>query len=310
VCANDVAVPVGRVVYTAWLNDRGTVEADLTVTREAEDRFLVVTAAATQVRDLAWLTAHLPVDARCTVTDVTSGLSVLSVMGPRSRELLAGLVDVDLDNEHFPFGTSRMVDIGYARARASRITYVGELGWELYLPTEFAAGVFDTIEEAGGPVGLRLCGYHALDSLRMEKGYRSWGHDVTTDETPLDAGLGFAVAWDKPGGFIGREALLAQREQGPAHRLVHLRLPADGPLLHHNEPIWSDGGIVGRVTSGAYGHTIGAPLGLGYVSTDQGGLDREALLAREYEVEVACERIRAQVSLRPLYDPSSTRVRS
>lgn len=310
VCANEVAVPVGRIVYTQWLNDRGTIEADVTVTREAEDRFLVVSAAATQVRDLAWLSGHIPSDARCAVTDVTSGLSVLSVMGPRSRELLAGLVDVDLDNEHFPFGTSRMVDLGYARARASRITYVGELGWELYLPSEFAAGVFDVIEEAGGSVGLRLCGYHALDSLRMEKGYRSWGHDISTDETPVEAGLGFAVAWDKPGGFIGRESLVAHRENGPEKLLVQFQLPDDGPLLYHNEPVWSDGRIVGRITSGAYGHTIGAPLGLGYVSTEEGRLDGQALLAREYEVEVACERIPAKVSLRPLYDPSSRRVRS
>ena len=310
VCANDVAVQVGTIVYTQWLNDRGTVEADLTVTREAEDRFLVVTAAATQIRDLTWLRRHIPSDSRCTVTDVTSGLCVLSVMGPRSRELLAGLVDVDLDNEHFPFGTSRVVDLGYARARASRITYVGELGWELYVPTEFASGVFDTIEETGRPIGLRLCGYHALDSLRMEKGYRSWGHDLSTDETPLEAGLGFAVAWDKQGGFIGREALLAHRESGPSQRLMQFQLPGDGPLLYHNEPIWSDGRIVGRVTSGAYGHTIGAPLGLGYVSTDHGRLDGPGLLARDYEVEVACERIPAQASIRPLYDPSSSRVKS
>ena len=144
----------------------------------------------------------------------------------------------------------------------------------------------------------------------MEKGYRSWGHDVSTDETPLEAGLGFAVAWDKPGGFIGREALLAHRENGPAQRLLQFRLPDDGPLLYHNEPVWSGGSIVGRITSGAYGHTVGAPLGLGYVSTEEGSLDGPALLAREYEVEVACERIPAQVSLRPLYDPSSKRVKS
>jgi glycine cleavage system T protein len=310
VCANDVSVPVGRIVYTQWLNDRGTIEADVTVTREAEDRFMVVTAAATQVRDLAWLTEHVPAGAHCSVTDISSGLAVLSVMGPRSRELLAGLVDVDLDNDRFPFGTSRVVDVGYARVRASRITYVGELGWELYIPTEFAAGVFDTLVEAGEPLGLRLCGYHALDSLRMEKAYRSWGHDISTDETPLEAGLGFAVAWDKPGGFIGREALAALREKVPAQRLLQFRLPEDAPLMYHNEPVWSGGRIVGRITSGAYGHTIGAPLGLGYVSTDDGSLDSAAMLEREYEVEVACERITAQASLRPLYDPSSLRVKS
>ncbi|MEZ5116095.1 MAG: FAD-dependent oxidoreductase [Candidatus Nanopelagicales bacterium] len=310
VCANDVAVPVGRIVYTQWLNERGTIEADVTVTREADDRFLVVTAAATQVRDLAWLVDHVPPGARCVVTDITSGLAVLSVMGPRSRDLIAELVDVDLDNERFPFGTSREVGLGYARVRASRITYVGELGWELYVPTEFAAGVFDTVEAAGAAWGLRLCGYHALDSLRMEKGYRSWGHDISTDETPIEAGLGFAVAWDKPGGFLGREALLPMRESGPPHRMLQFRLPDDGPLIYHNEPIWSGGSIVGRITSGAYGHTVGAPLGLGYVSTQHGALDGPSLEDRAYEVEVACERIPATASLRPLYDPRGLRVRS
>ncbi len=270
VCANDVAVPVGKIVYTQWLNERGTIEADVTVTREAEDRFLVVTAAATQIRDLAWLNDHIPADARCTATDVTSGYAVLSVMGPRSRELLQGLVDVELDNEHFPFGTSQVVDLGYARVRANRITYVGELGWELFMPTEFAAGVFDVLEDAGRPYDLRLCGYHALDSLRMEKAYRSWGHDLGTDESPLEAGLGFAVAWDKQGGFLGREALTAQREAGPAQRLLQFRLEPDAALMYHNEPIWAGDRIVGRITSGSYGHTIGAPLGLGYVSTEEG----------------------------------------
>lgn len=310
VCANDVSVPVGRIIYTQWLNGQGTIEADLTVTREAEDRYLVVTAAATQVRDLTWLQDQIPEDARCIVVDVTSSMSVLSIMGPRSRELLQGLMNADLSNEAFPFGTSRIEDLGYARVRASRITYVGELGWELYIPTEFATGVFDAVEVAGAGFALKLCGYHALNSLRTEKGYRHWGHDISPDETPLEAGLGFAVAWDKPGGFIGRDALLAQRESGLRRRLVQLRLLDDDTLIYHNEPIWRDGEIVGRITSGMYGHTIGAPLGMGYVENRDGIADTDFITTGEYEVEVACERVRAEISLKPFYDPTSERVRA
>jgi 4-methylaminobutanoate oxidase (formaldehyde-forming) len=310
VCANDISVPVGRIVYTQWLNNSGGIEADLTVTRLAEDRFLVVTAAATQVRDLAWLRAHVPADARCTVEDVSSAYAVISVMGPRSRELLEPLTLARLDNDAFPFGTSREIDLGYARVRASRITYVGELGWELYVPTEFATGVFDVLVEAGASVGARLCGYHALNSLRMEKAYRHWGHDITPDDTPLEAGLGFAVAWDKPGGFLGRDALLRQRESGVRRRLVALRLHDDDTLMYHNEPIWRDGVIVGSTTSGMYGHTIGAPLALGWVANPDGIADPDYVESGTYEVEVACERIPVTISLAPFYDPRSTRVRT
>ena len=310
VCANDVAVPVGRIVYTQWLNDGGTIEADLTVTREAQDRFLVVTAAATQVRDFAWLRDHLPSDADCHASDVTSGMAVLSVMGPRSRELLAALTLDDLSNDSFPFGTSRLVDLGYARVRASRITYVGELGWELYIPTEFAAGVFDTVLARGGDVGLRPAGYHALNSLRMEKGYRHWGHDISPDDTPLEAGLGFAVAWDKADGFIGREALLRAREVGPRRRLVQFLLRDGDRMLYHNEPIWRDGQLVGRITSGMFGHSVGASLGMGYVTNPHGRVDSDFVLSGDYQVEVACDRVPAVASLRPFYDPEGLRVRS
>ncbi len=214
ICANDVAVPVGKIVYTQWLNERGGIEADLTVTREAADRYLIVTAAATQTRDFAYLQEHIPDDARAIAIDVTSSQAVLSIMGPNSRALLQTLTDADLSNDAFPFGTSQIIDLAYARVRASRVTYVGELGWELYIPTEFATGVFDALVAAGEAFGLRHAGYHALNSLRTEKGYRHWGHDITTDETPLEAGLGFAVAWDKQGGFIGRDALADATKSG------------------------------------------------------------------------------------------------
>ncbi len=309
VCANDVSVPVGRIVYTQWLNERGTIEADLTVTREGEHRYLIVTAAATQVRDLQWLTSHIPARARCLVSDVTSSMSVISVMGPSSRELLSSLTVDDLADAAFPFGTSREINLGYAPVRASRITYVGELGWEIYIATEFAAGVYDAITSNGAQFDLTHAGYHAVNSLRMEKGYRHWGHDISPDESPLEAGLGFAVSWDKDTGFIGREALLKQRETGVHRRLAQFRLRDTDLLLHHNEPIWRDGLIVGRITSGMYGHTVDAPLGMGYVESGEEITDADYVLSGTYEIEVACERVPADVSLRPFYDPSGGRIR-
>ncbi len=300
-------MPVGRIVYTHWLNDRGGIEADLTITREARDRFLIVTAAATQTRDLAWLRRNIPDGAHAMAFDVTSAYAVLGVMGPKSRELLSRLTDADLSNAAFPFATSQIIDLGYARVRASRITYVGELGWELYVPSEFAQGVFDQIFADGASLGLRLAGYHAMNSLRMEKGYRHWGHDITEEDSPLEAGLGFAVAWEKTDGFIGREALQRQRETGVRRRLVHVAV-AD-KLLYHNEPIWRDGELVGRVTSGMYGHSVGRSLGLGYIENKGGRADAAFIGGGRYEIEVAGERVPAEVALRPFYDPTNRRVK-
>ena len=311
ICANDVAVTVGKIVYTQWLNPQGGIEADLTVTRVAPDQYLIVTAAATQVRDFAHLRDHIPPGARVVATDITSGHAVLGVMGPHARALLQSLSGDDLSNDGFPFGTSRLIDLAYARVRASRVTYVGELGWELYIPTEFSTGVFDVLVAAGGEFGLRHAGYHALDSLRMEKGYRHWGHDITPDITPLEAGLGFVVSWDKLGGFIGRDALLAQKEAGLKTRVVQFALTDSDKLLYHNEPVWRDGVIVGSITSGAFGHTIDASLGMGWVSAPEGCLaDRDWVTSGSYEIEVAGERVPARASLEPWYDPKSFRVRS
>ncbi len=310
ICANDVAVPVGKIVYTQWLNDNGGIEADLTVTREAADRYLIVTAAATQVRDLHWLKNHIGPNDRAVAMDITSGSAVFSLMGPNARLMLQPLTPTDLSNEAFPFGTSREIDLGYARVRASRVTYVGELGWEVYVPTEFAAAVFDVLVSAGQEHDLVLAGYHALNSLRMEKGYRHWGHDVTPDTTPLEAGLGFAVAWDKPAGFIGRDALLRQREAGLHTRMVQFALADPDALLNHNEPIWRDGVIVGETTSGMYGHTVDQSLGMGYVSNPSGVADAIYVNTGSYEIEVAGVRVPAAASLRPWYDPTSSRVKA
>ena len=308
-CANEVDVPIGRIVYTQWLNERGGIEADLTVTREAEDAYLIVTSCATQTRDFSWLCRAIPDDARAVAVDVSSAYAVLGLMGPRSRELLATLADADLSTAAFPFATSRLIDLGYARVRASRITYVGELGYELYIPAEFAQSVYDDIVRAGEPFGLQLAGYHALTSLRMEKAYRHWGHDIGDEDTPLEAGLGFAVAWNKPVEFVGREALRRQREAGVERRLVALALEETDRLLYHNEPIWRDGELVGRITSGMFGHTVGAALGLGYVANRGAPVSDDWIAAGHYEVEIAAERVAARVSQRAFYDPAGERVR-
>jgi 4-methylaminobutanoate oxidase (formaldehyde-forming) len=307
-CANDVDVPTGRIVYTQMLNRHGGIEADLTVTRLGEEAFLVVTGAALATHDADWIRRHLGV-ARAGLVDVTAASAVLGVMGPRSRTLLVRLTDADLGNGAFPFLTSREIWLAAAPVRASRITYVGELGWELYVPAEFAAGVYDALVATGEDLGLRHAGYHAMDSLRIEKAYRSWGHDLGSEDTPLEAGLGFAVRLDKGTPFLGRDALLAQREKPLRRRLVVFTLEDPEPLLHHDEPIWRDGVLVGRVTSGAYGHTIGRAIGLGYVEHRDGATDAFVETGR-WEVEIACERVPARAQLAPPYDPKSLRVRA
>jgi 4-methylaminobutanoate oxidase (formaldehyde-forming) len=306
-CANDVDVPADRIVYTQMLNRHGGIEADLTVTRLAEDAFLIVTAAAAATHDADWIRRHVD-GASAALTDVTSAYAVLGLMGPRSRALLGRLSDADLSNDAFPFLTSREIAVGYAPVRAQRITYVGELGWELHVPTECAAAVYDAIVEAGEPLGLRHAGYHAMDSLRIEKAYRSWGHDLGSEDTPLEAGLGFCVRFDKPGEFLGRDALLAQRAKPLARRLVVFTLEDPEPLVYHDEPIWRDGTLVGRITSGAYGHTVRRAVGLGYVAHPDGVTDGWIAGGR-WELEIACERVPARASLAPPYDPKSLRVR-
>lgn len=308
VCANDIAVEPGKLVYTQWLNERGGIEADVTVTRLTVDCFLIVTAASSQIRDFFYLKNRIPENARCVLTDVTSGLAVLGIQGPSSRSFLQKLTRSDLTEAAFPFGTSQEIDIGYAFVRASRITYMGELGWELYIPTEFALNVYDVIAKAGQDVDLRSVGMHAMNSLRMEKAYRHWGHDITDEDTPLEAGLGFAISWDKTGSFIGRDALLRQRDTGIRRRLVQFLLNDPDKMLYHNEPIYRDGKIVGYLTSGMYGHTLGAAVGLGYVENPD-GIDAEFINSGEFEIRVAGQHVQTSASLRPLYDPASIRVK-
>jgi 4-methylaminobutanoate oxidase (formaldehyde-forming) len=308
ICAGDVAVEPGRIVYTQWLNERGGIEADLTITRLAEDAYLIVTSAAGQTRDFLWLKRHILDDAHAFATDVTSGFAVLAVMGPKSRDLLAPLTPADLSNAAFPFGTAREIELGYALVRAHRISYVGELGFELYIGSEFAAPVFDVIAEAAGD-RLAYAGFHALNSLRLEKAYRHWGHDIGDEDTPLEAGLGFACAFGKAAPFIGREVLLEQRERVPTKRLVQFKLADPEPLLFHDEPIVMDGERIGLLTSGSYGHTLGAAIGMGWVRHPD-GVTPELLRAARFEIEAAGERYPAEASLRAFYDPKGERMRA
>lgn len=301
ISANDVGGAIGRAVYTQWLNAKGGIEADLTITRLAADRFLVVTAAATAMRERTHLRRSLNEGERVAITDVSAAYAVLGLHGPASRGLLAEVSGADLSNAAHPFGTMREIEIGTAPALAVRISYVGELGWELYVPADHAVAAFDRIRAAGQAHGLAMVGMHAMDCLRIEKAYRHWGHDITDEDTPLQAGLGFAVAWDKPGGFIGREALLQQKRTGLDRRLVQFLLTDPEPVMYGGEPIFRDGALVGRTSSAAYGHTLKGCVALGYVTG-------EALGGR-YEIEVAKRRYAATASLRPLWDPASARMK-
>ncbi len=259
-------------------------------------------------RDKAWIERHLG-DGHVTPTDVTSGYAVLSLQGPKSRAILQTVSDADFGNAAFPFATSREIDLGYARVIANRLTYVGELGWELHIPTEFAQHVFDTVWQAGADYALMAAGYHALEHLRSERAYREYELDLTPTDTPLEAGLGFAVRLDKPGGFIGREALMRQKEAGVlTKRLVNFKLRDAEPVLWQEEPIWLDGRIVGYLSSGAYGFTLGASVGMGYVH-HPGGVTSDMVAGGEWQIEIACERFTADASLKPFYDPSGQRVR-
>lgn len=303
VCANDLDVPAGRIVYTQMLNQRGGIECDLTVTRLSETVYFLVVPGATLQRDLAWLRRHLR-DEFAVITDVTAAEAVLCLMGPNARDILAQVTPNTLDNNAFPFGTAREIELGHGLARAHRVTYVGELGWELYVSTDQAAHVFETLTEAAPD--LTLCGLHALDSCRIEKGFRHFGHDITDEDHVLEAGLGFAVKTGK-GEFMGRDAVLRKREAGLERRLVQFLLSDPVEMAYHNEPILRDGVIVGIVTSGNYGHFLGGSVALGYVPC--AGQSAAEVLASHYEIDIAGRRIPAHASLAPMYDPKAERVK-
>ena len=309
ICANDVGKPVGRLTYTQLLNSRGGIEADLTVARLAEEKFYIVTGTGFRTHDLGWITDHLPGGLDVTLRDVTEDFGTLSLMGPKARDVLAALADADISNAGFPFGHVREIVLAGHVVRALRVTYVGELGWELHVPIEAIGTVFDALMTAGAPFGIRPVGYRALESLRLEKGYRAWGSDITPNDTPFDAGLGWAVKLRKNTDFLGRRALEAL--QGEKRKKALAGFTVDNPdiVLVGRETILRNGEPVGYLTSGGYGYTLGKNVGYGYVRRAE-GVDDDFLTGGDYELVVAMERTPAKIHLEPLYDPAGARVKA
>ena len=305
-CGGDMSGPVGKITYTQFLNTAGGIEADVTVTRLAETAYLVVTPAATRLADETWLRRHVR-DRDVVITDVTAGEGVLAVMGPAARKVMQAVSPNDFSNATNPFGTAQEIELGMGLARVHRVSYVGELGWEIYVSSDMAVHAFETLWQAGQAVDMVLAGMHMMDSCRIEKGFRHFGHDITCEDHVLEAGLGFAVKTDKPA-LIGRAAVLAKKEAGIEARMVQFKLTDSEPMLYHNEPILRDGEIVGHLSSGGYGHHLGAAIGIGYVPCK--GETAAQVLASAYEIDVAGVKVAAEASLRPLYDPKSERVKA
>ncbi|MFC5177821.1 GcvT family protein [Nocardioides taihuensis] len=316
VSAGAVTAETGMITYTQWLDDDGRIEGDLTVTKLGDDDFWVVVSDTAHGHALAWLDRYVTAHASdVTVTDVTADHAQLNVQGPLSREVLAAVTGADVSNEAFPFRAARWIDVAGAEVLCVRITYLGELGYELYVPADHALHVYDALLAAGAPHGIRPVGLKALASLRMEKAYRDFGHDIDNTDCPLEAGLGFALALDKPGGFVGREAVLARKEAnaaagGMGQRLVQLRVLDPEPLLYHAETVYRDGELVGYVRAASYGWTLGGAVGLAMVSGGGVPVTPDWLRAGTWEVDVAGTRHPVEVSLRPMYDPTSERVKA
>ncbi|MBL8575250.1 MAG: FAD-dependent oxidoreductase [Hyphomicrobiaceae bacterium] len=308
ICANNTAKPVGTLTYTQLLNDRGGIEADLTVARTGEREFTLITGTGFATHDFHWIAASIPAGLDATLIDTTSESAVLVLMGPKARDILSSLTRDDISNAGFPFGRAKRLVVAGAPVLALRVTYVGELGWELHVPMEFALGVYDALITAGAPHGLRLAGYRAIETLRLEKGYRAWGAEIGPDHSPLVAGLGGFVKLKSGIDFRGRAALVEQAAR-PLPRLLAGFTAAPEVILLGRETIYRDGERVGWLASGGFGHTIGKAIGYGYVR-NPAGVDAAYVLAGRYELEVAGERVAAEVSLAPLYDPSGARIRA
>ena len=305
-CGANLSVDIGKIVYTQFLNSKGGIEADVTVTRLSETTYLIVTPAATRLADETWLRRNQK-DYSVVITDVTAAEGVLALMGPASRALLNSVSPNNFENETNPFGTAQLIEIGMGQARAHRVSYVGELGWELYISSDQCGHIFETIFAAGSEHNLKLCGMHMMDSCRIEKAYRHFGHDITCEDHVLEAGLGFAVDTGKPD-FIGKKAVIDKKECGLEKRLVQFQLTDPEPLLYHNEPIMRDGEIVGYISSGNYGHKLGGAIGMGYVPCKNES--PEELLSSKFEIDVAGTICAAKASLKPLYDPLSKRTKA
>ncbi|PRY72862.1 glycine cleavage system aminomethyltransferase T [Marivita geojedonensis] len=309
ISCNDVDVAPGRVVYTAWTNETGGFEADLTVTRLAEERFLVVVGENSHGHTETWMRRHIGADEFVTITDVTAGITQINVHGPKARALMERISETDLSNEAFPFMTAQAIDVGYFNVTALRVTYVGELGWELHVPNLHAVQVYDLLKEAGAEFGVRDAGMQTLSSLRLEKAYRDFGVDVDNTDNPIEAGLGFAVKLDKAGGFIGRDALSALKSKGvPKRRMLHFLLKDPEPLMYGNETIYLNGRDVGHIQVGAYGHTLGGAVGIGFAEHED-ALKANIVSEGQWEIDVVGIRVPALASLKPLFDPSMARVK-
>jgi len=309
ICANDVSKPVGRLTYTQLLNTRGGIEADLTVARLADDKFYIVTGTGFRTHDLAWINDHIPAELKAKVVDVTEQFGTLSLMGPTARKVLEAVTAADVSNAAFPFGHVREIAIAGSTVRALRVTYVGELGWELHVPIGAIGEVFDALMAAGKPHGIRPVGYRALESLRLEKGYRAWGSDITPNDTPFEAGLGWAVKLRKDTDFLGRKALEKLGNAALTKRLACFTVDDKDVVLLGRETILRDGQPVGYLTSGGFGYTVGKNIGFGYVR-HAGGVDDAFLSGGSYELVVAMERVPAKIHLEPLFDPAAARVKA
>ncbi len=311
ICTANVDVPTGRTVYTGFLNNRGGYESDLTVMRLKDNEFLLITGSAQAVRDADWITKNFDEAAHVYLTDVTSSWSVLALMGPKARDVLKAVTKSDLSNEGFPFGTFQNIDLGYATVIANRMTYVGELGWELLVPTEFTVGVYDQLMEVGASHGIRDAGYYALDGLRIEKGFRAWGRELTPDITPMQAGLSFAVDFDKPSGFVGKEALVAAKAD-PNHmnrRIIQLVLKDPEQQLWGGEAVLHNGIEIGEVRSAGYGHSLGAAVALCDIHADA-KINASFIDGQVFEIDNAGSRTAARAHLKTPYDPTAKRVRA
>ncbi len=309
ISANNVDGDSGMITYTQWLNSSGKIEADLTVTKLNEEKYLVVVTDTMHRHAETWMKRNIAHDAHAFVTDVTSGFGQLNLQGPKSRELLQSLTSADLSNEAFPFRTAKEIDIGFARVLCIRITYLGELGFELYIPAEQATHVYDQIIEAGSRFGLKHAGLKALASLRMEKGYRDYGHDIDNTDNVFEAGLGFAVDFNKPHGFIGREIALQQKAEAPYKRkLLQVFVNDPAALLYHAEVVLRNGKAVGYVRAGSYGHTLGGAVGLVMIEAGE-VINAQYINEGKWEVEIAEKRFSASVSIRPLFDPENKKIK-
>jgi sarcosine dehydrogenase len=308
ICANDVSKPAGRLTYTQLLNSRGGIEADLTVARLTDETFYIVTGTGFRTHDLGWIADHVPAGLDVTLRDVTEDFGTLSLMGPKARDVLSAVTEADVSNAGFPFGHVREIGIAGHAVRALRVTYVGELGWELHVPIGAIGTVFDALMAAGKPFGIRPVGYRALESLRLEKGYRAWGSDITPNDTPFEAGLGWAVKLGKTVDFLGRGALQAAKGEPRRKAFAGFTVDDPGVVLVGRETILRNGEPVGYLTSGGYGYTLGKNIGYGYVRRGE-GVDDRFLADGDYELVVAMERTPAKIHLEPPYDPSGLRVK-